>query len=968
MSALKFWNYSQKFFRVSPSNIKYCRFLSNTHDANEILLYGSKSDIKVDIKLESRKKNTFHSIKTKYNHNRPITMVTAYDYPTSQICDNSGVDIILVGDSVGMVVLGYKDTIEVTMDAMIHHCKAVARGNKYGLMVGDMPFGSYLTTTDALHNATRFIKEGGMDAVKLEGGSRVVQHVKALVDAGIAVVGHVGLTPQSYRTLGGYRVQGRSSEEAQAIMNDATALAAAGACAVVLEMVPSPLAQAITRAIPVPTVGIGAGPHTSGQVLVFHDIVGLYDGRQPKFSKRYADTRSVMEEAVKRFCSEVNQRHFPTSHHSFGESCKPIAASTSQDVEVAANNYLHAPAPTKVLVVGGGALGCLFASRLSLNPQVQVTLLTHWKEQAEAISRDGLALDGVTRRNIAVCSSVPDSAKRAADVVLILTKSYGTQEAAAAAKEAVKDSGVVVAIQNGIGHQDILRKELECCPATLAFGITSFAATVPSPGQVTQTGWGTTTLYPSCTPSEGDADRLNAIASLLNQAEMRARVELDQGEASRAVWRKLAVNAVVNPLAALFSVKNGDLLKPPHSRVLDALVREVAVLGAEKCEWTARELGDEVRKVIEATANNTNSMLSDLRRDSHTEFDNINGALMKQSNASKEAPLNLALSSIFSIMRNGVLASPVQVPVHPIPPPPTAMSVCRSIAEMRSLRKAISASESVGFVPTMGALHDGHLSLVRRAKERCDKVVVSIFVNPTQFAPHEDFDKYPSTMERDLKLLADSGLVHAVFAPSPRDMYPSFSVSGGVRDNGQSVFVVPEKIEKLTKEAESRPRFFTGVSTVCTKLFNIVQPTTAFFGQKDAIQAITLKTIVSELNLPLDISVVDTMREADGLAMSSRNMYLSPQERKVSPVVYASLVAGRRAWDEGSRSVARLRRAVLEVLQSKTEVEVAVDYVSIADGGSGVELAPDEQCGPCALVSVAVKIGTTRLIDNILLC
>jgi pantoate--beta-alanine ligase len=268
----------------------------------------------------------------------------------------------------------------------------------------------------------------------------------------------------------------------------------------------------------------------------------------------------------------------------------------------------------------------------------------------------------------------------------------------------------------------------------------------------------------------------------------------------------------------------------------------------------------------------------------------------------------------------------------------------------------------------MGALHEGHISLIRKAKESCDKIFVSIFVNPTQFAPHEDFDKYPSTLDRDLELLNETGLVHALFVPSPIEMYPSFTIKNGVRDNGQSVFVVPRNIENLTAEAKSRPNFFTGVSTVCTKLFNIIQPNKAYFGQKDAIQAITLKTITKELNIPIDINIVDTMREYDGLAMSSRNVYLSKEDRAIAPIIYKGLQLANKEFKNknGFIEVKHIKDIVIYVLLSNPNV--SIDYVSVANGETGQELDDDYICtSSTLLLSVAVKIGNTRLIDNIIL-
>ncbi len=246
-----------------------------------------------------------------------IVMVTAYDFTTSRIVDEAGVDIILVGDSLGMVVLGYETTIPVTMDEMIHHTKAVVRGRKRALVVFDMPFLSYQTGKhDAVRNAGRALKETGCEAVKVEGGREQFDTVKAMVDAGIPVMGHVGLQPQSVNVYGGYVLRGKG-REAERILEDARAIEEAGAFAVVLEKIPSPLAKRITDELSIPTIGIGAGPYCDGQVLVFHDIVGLFEEFKPKFVKRYANVGEVLRKAVSSFIDEVKSGKFPDKEHSF---------------------------------------------------------------------------------------------------------------------------------------------------------------------------------------------------------------------------------------------------------------------------------------------------------------------------------------------------------------------------------------------------------------------------------------------------------------------------------------------------------------------------------------------------------------------------------------------------------------------------------------------------------------------------
>ncbi len=249
---------------------------------------------------------------------RKITMMTAYDAAFAKLVEASGIDIILVGDSLGMVVLGHPTTVPVTMEDMIRHAAAVARGAKRPLLVGDLPFGSYqASTADALRNAARFLKEAGMDAVKLEGGREVVETVRALVDSGIAVMGHVGLTPQRVAQLGGFKVQAKTSRAARRLIDDAIALEEAGAFSVVLESVPAPVAELVSERLRIPTIGIGAGPGCDGQVLVLHDVLGLFGEFKPKFAKRYADLGPVIVDALKQFDAEVRDGRFPDAEHSF---------------------------------------------------------------------------------------------------------------------------------------------------------------------------------------------------------------------------------------------------------------------------------------------------------------------------------------------------------------------------------------------------------------------------------------------------------------------------------------------------------------------------------------------------------------------------------------------------------------------------------------------------------------------------
>jgi len=247
-----------------------------------------------------------------------ITMITAYDYPTGAIVDEAGIDLILVGDSLAMVVLGYDSTLPVTMDVMIHHTKAVTRAVSRALVIGDMPFMSYQASVDeAVKNAGRFLQEAGAQAVKLEGGREVAEVTRRIAAAGIPVMAHLGLTPQAVHQLGGYKVQGKGSEAANRILEDAKILEEAGAFSVVLECVPTELGRVVTEALSIPTIGIGGGIHCDGQVLVLHDILGMFERFTPKFVKKYANINAQMKEAVGKYIDEVRQGQFPDPEHSF---------------------------------------------------------------------------------------------------------------------------------------------------------------------------------------------------------------------------------------------------------------------------------------------------------------------------------------------------------------------------------------------------------------------------------------------------------------------------------------------------------------------------------------------------------------------------------------------------------------------------------------------------------------------------
>ncbi len=255
-----------------------------------------------------------------------IAMVTAYDAAGARLAEAAGMDIVLVGDSAAMVVLGHDSTIPVTMDEMLFMTRSVSRAVRHPLVVGDMPFGSYqVSDQEAVRNAIRFVKEGGADTVKLEGAGRMLPRVRAIVESGIPVMGHIGLTPQSVTALGGYKAQGRTAAKAKRLLADALALQEAGCYSIVLEAVPTPVAARITEALTIPTIGIGAGPHCDGQVLVYHDLLGLTEGHTARFVKRYADLATVIREALAAFVADIRSGAYPEERHTYGMPADELA-------------------------------------------------------------------------------------------------------------------------------------------------------------------------------------------------------------------------------------------------------------------------------------------------------------------------------------------------------------------------------------------------------------------------------------------------------------------------------------------------------------------------------------------------------------------------------------------------------------------------------------------------------------------
>ena len=582
---------------------------------------------------EPRHKVTVSTLREKKLHRDPITCLTAYDYPTARLVDEAGLDIILVGDSLAMTLLGYENTLSVTMDEMLHHVRAARRGVKDALLIADMPYGSYhVSTEQAVKNAARFVKEGGAEAVKIEGGEKRVDVIRRVIDAEIPVAGHIGLTPQSLNIMGGYKVQGKTLNAVEQLTRDAVALDRAG---------------------------------------VAVSLSGRHSARSG--GDDYGRSRNT------------HDRNRGRSRLRWPGAC----VSRSHELDLRAAGEICAPL---------------------------------WRRRG---------------------------------------------------------------FDHAVGSQ--LQGRCRVTP-------------VPERGRIVSSAQG-----------HAGGTRNRAAPQARHAARMTAR----------------------------------------DNRIVDSDPAKI------------------LSKIAEARA------------------------------------------------------------------------ACR---ELRA------GSKRLGLVPTMGALHAGHISLVRAAKARCDAVVVSIFVNPTQFGPTEDFAKYPRPFERDRAALDKEG-ADAIFAPAVEEMYPK----------GETTWVTVEGLsEKL--DGLSRPGHFRGVASVVSKLFHAIEPDVAFFGQKDAAQLAVIRRMVRDLNFPVEIIGCPIVREPDGLAMSSRNAYLSPDERRRALALSHSLQKVERTFRDGERDMSVLVKVGRDVIAQ--EPEIRVDYFEIVDPDT---LDPVEHVTGKVLVAVAAYVGSTRLIDNTLL-
>ncbi|XP_063722100.1 uncharacterized protein LOC134848530 isoform X2 [Symsagittifera roscoffensis] len=920
---------------------------------------------------------------------------------------------------------------------MIRHCKAVTNVTTHRrftpFIVGDMPFSAYLTPKDAVKNAARLVSEGLVDAVKMEGGRRIEPMLRAVLRAGIPVMGHVGLTPQTAASMGGMKLQGNSAEAAYDIYENATHLADSGCFSVVLEAIPHKVATHITQSLDVPTIGIGAGPGCSGQVQVFHDIAGMFHRFVPKFSKRFALVGRQLEAAVESYRDEVTLGAFPMKHNSFaisqmqfkkyllkteGEQESPEDESnstrTTSENPVNGSNGIcvgnsivsaQRKKNLKISVIGAGAMGSLVAGKLVKHGGYDVTLISSWEEHVKTISQSGLLIkalvnDGIVEGELIKASAAKSFPKEepaegvlrvtspfhtlfnppkreieggdeyvSADVVFILTKGHSTRSAARTAATIIGPGSLVVTLQNGMGHAERIREEIGDM-ATIIEGTISHGALLEGPGAVFHTGLGSTIIGSSKAQNFVPSSATRLVSEILNKAGFETVIADNPGKLMESQWMKLAVNSTINPLTAVLGVKNGDLIGSPDIQDISTKLAQefMAVVKARNGFSFPLDNVDEVLKVVFDVANktklNTSSMLSDLNRCVQTEIDYLNGFLVREGRRLNiPVSCNETLTSLVKAFESSIKLKK-KLEEDTVDYPESCCEVkshhqtmlVKSIPQFRSVSSNFAKSgKKVGFVPTMGGLHEGHLTLIRECKRKCDVTVVSIFVNPLQFAPHEDYDSYPRDLTRDFELL-QAEKVDFIFAPEASELVA----------NSQEVSLIV-KSSDCKPEGASRPHFFHGVATIVLKLFNIVKPDVAYFGQKDAQQCSTIKQMAADLNVDCDIEICDTVREADGVAMSTRNSYLSQEERKVAPVIYKSLQAAENLVKQGQHDVSALKQAIEHSLS--LEPMFNLSYIAISDNYSMEEVEElghslDRE-GVC--ISIAGKLGKTRLIDNIVI-
>ena len=619
---------------------------------------------------------TLPTLFSKYHKKIPITMLTAQDYPSSQICNLAQIDMILVGDSLAMTTLGHQTTLNITLDAMIHHSRAVKQGNSTSFLVGDLPFGSYLTQDDAIRTAARFLKEGDMNAVKLEGGRAMAPLVKRFVQNGIAVIGHIGLTPQHVNLLGGFKVFGaKEMQEAVDLWEDAKALRDSGASMIVLECVPEKLAKLVTENLGVPTIGIGSGPDCSGQVLVFNDLLGIYDKLSPKFCKKYLNLHETMVDAVRTYKEEVERREFPVSKkHTFImkeevlKKIEPIikgdkSAYTIQNKEKHTkpeeNKELASLKIKNIVILGEGAVGSLMASKLKALGAEKVNNVRIYSTKTKGngpitiktqIEGD-FGLKNEEDQNVEVFDKgeVEEKWGTSIDLLLVCCKNYQTKENLTKFLDDLpKDVKIncVLTVQNGFGNAEQISEVFKAknvnlpiiLPISLYSGVKIQSKTLGSIEIIQSIS---NKMQFSVPANLKDTE----IFKLLNSGNFEIKHTIPRSnifkDKSYVDWEKLVINSIINPLTSIFEVKNHEIIDNPSIQSLaKMLIKEIVQIlkmVPGSLDWVVigsnisleEAVFSRIQQIAKKTGSNVSSMLSDiLRKSEKTEIDSFNGAFV----------------------------------------------------------------------------------------------------------------------------------------------------------------------------------------------------------------------------------------------------------------------------------------------------------------------------------------------------
>jgi len=613
---------------------------------------------------------------SKYQKKIPITMLTAQDYPSSLVCNLAQIDMILVGDSLAMTTLGHPTTLNVTMDEMIHHSKAVKRANSTCFLVGDMPFGSYLTPDDAIRTAARFIQEGDMNSVKLEGGRSVAHLVKRFTQNGIAVIGHIGLTPQHVNLLGGFKVFGaKELQEAMDLWEDAKALRDNGASLIVLECVPEKLAKLVTDNLGVPTIGIGSGPDCSGQVLVFNDLLGIYDKLSPKFCKKYLSLNEVMVEAVRSYKDEVERKEFPVSKkHTFVmkedifKKIEPIIKGdksahtiTTKEKKEEEKKELSLGEMKNIVILGEGAVGSLMAATLkkvSSENMRNVRLVTKRSGESKIIKiktnveeEQGLKKEEDQDVEVFDAREVENHWSKSIDLLLICCKNYQTEGNLTRFLETLsKDVKIkcILTVQNGFGNLekilDVFKAKNLHIPTILPISLYSGVKLNFEESKFKELTQSISQKILLTVPSIlKDTDIYKLFTSPPFEIKQTISKSSIFKEKTFIDWEKLVINSIINPLTAILEVKNQNIINNPSIQALaKSLTKEIVQilkLVPGSLDWviisnnTIEEaVLNKVLHVAKTTGSNTSSMLIDIqRKNMNSEIDSFNGAFVKIS-------------------------------------------------------------------------------------------------------------------------------------------------------------------------------------------------------------------------------------------------------------------------------------------------------------------------------------------------